>query len=86
VSTDDVASHAEFAREHELPFPLLSDPDAELTHAYGVATHLGMSSRVSFLIDAEGVIRGVFPDVDPGVHADEVLAEATRLGLARTGD
>jgi peroxiredoxin Q/BCP len=86
VSTDDVASHAAFAREHQLPFPLLSDPDEELTEAYGVATHLGMSARVSFLIDAEGVIRAVFPDVDPGVHADQVLAEAMRLQLTRMGD
>jgi peroxiredoxin len=27
VSTDDVASHATFAREHHLTFPLLADPD-----------------------------------------------------------
>jgi peroxiredoxin len=28
VSTDDVASHATFAREHHLTFPLLADPDS----------------------------------------------------------
>lgn len=81
VSTDSPQSHAEFAREHELPFPLLSDPDGELTEAFGVNTHLGYSSRVSFLLDAQGIVRAVFRDVDPGVHADEVLAEAARLGL-----
>jgi peroxiredoxin Q/BCP len=83
VSTDDVASHAEFAREHELPFPLLADEDAKLAEAFGVRTHVGLASRVSFLIDAEGVVRATFRDVDPGVHADEVLAEAARLGLTR---
>jgi peroxiredoxin Q/BCP len=81
VSTDDVASHAAFAEEHELPFPLLSDDDAKLADAFGVKTRLGLTSRVSFLIDGEGVIRATFRDVDPGVHADEVLAEARRLGL-----
>lgn len=84
VSTDSPESHAAFAREHELPFPLLSDEDGALTEAFGVRTHLGMASRVSFLLDASGVIRAVFRDVDPGVHANDVLAEATRLGLVTT--
>lgn len=83
VSTDDVASHAEFAREHEIPFPLLADTDAALAEAFGVRRHLGMASRVTFLIDAEGVVRDVIEDVDPGVHADDVLARLTSLGLTR---
>lgn len=73
VSTDDVASHASFAREHRLPFPLLADPDRAIMGAYGVGRVFGMASRVTFLIDREGVIRRVFPDVDPGVHATQVL-------------
>lgn len=81
VSTDDVASHAKFAEEHELPFPLLADEDAALADAFGVKTRVGLTSRVSFLIDREGVIRATFRDVDPGVHANEVLTEAKRLGL-----
>jgi peroxiredoxin Q/BCP len=83
VSTDDVASHAQFAREHHLPFPLLADEDGKLAAEFGVRTHLGMASRVSFLVDRDGVVRATFGDVDPGVHADEVLAEAARLGLTR---
>jgi peroxiredoxin Q/BCP len=86
VSTDDVESHAEFVREHDLPFPLLSDTDAELTRDFGVETHVGMASRVSFLLDAHGVIRAVFPDVDPGVHADQVLGATRRLGLRASAD
>lgn len=81
VSTQSPESHREFIAEHDLPFPLLSDEDGELTEAFGVNTHLGLASRVSFLIDAEGVVRAVFRDVDPGVHANDVLAEASRLGL-----
>lgn len=85
VSTDDVESHAEFAEEHELPFPLLADTEGELTRAFGVRTRLSMASRVTFVLDAEGVIRAVFRDVDPGVHADEVLGEVARLGLTANG-
>lgn len=74
VSTDDVESHARFAGEHELPFPLLADPSAEVLDRYGVATQLGMAARVTFIIDAEGRIARVFENVDPAVHADRVLA------------
>jgi peroxiredoxin Q/BCP len=73
VSTDDVRSHARFAEEHELPFPLLSDPDGNVLRLYGVPSRLGMAARVTFIIDREGRIARVFPDVDPAVHADEVL-------------
>lgn len=82
VSVDDVASHKKFAEEHSLPFPLLSDTEAQMAEAFGVKTRMGMLPRVSFLIDATGTIRSVYPDVDPGVHASEVLRDVERLGVS----
>jgi peroxiredoxin Q/BCP len=79
VSTDDAASHAEFAKEERLPFPIVADPDKAWVKAFGVSTTLGMASRVSFLIDAAGKVAKVYPNVDPGVHADEVLKDAAAL-------
>lgn len=73
VSTDDVDSHRAFAREHELPFPLLADPEGRIADAYGVDRSLGFVRRVTFVIDGGGVVRRVFEDVDPGVHVEEVL-------------
>ena len=73
VSTDSVASHATFAREHHLPFPLLADTDGDIVRAYGIGRTFGLAARVTYVIDREGVIRRIFPDVDPGVHAAEVL-------------
>jgi peroxiredoxin Q/BCP len=35
--------------------------------------------RVSFLVDHDGRIARVWSEVDPGVHADDVLAEAKRV-------
>lgn len=77
VSEDDSKSHEEFAKEQKLPFPILADSNGEWLRAFGVPSRLGMASRVSFLIDASGKIAKVYPDVDPGVHADEVLKDAT---------
>lgn len=82
VSTNDVASHAEFAAAHNLPFPLLADTDQAMLRAYGVKTTMGFAQRVSILIDADGRVARVWPDVDPGVHATEVLAAAAALPAA----
>ncbi len=79
VSSDDVRAHARFAEEHALPFPLLSDPDGEARARYGVPDLLGMSARVTFVIDRAGVIARVFPAVDPGVHAAEVIEALATL-------
>jgi peroxiredoxin Q/BCP len=62
VSADDAASHRKFAEEW--------------ARAFGVNSTFGMYSRVTFLIDAEGKVSKVYPDVDPGVHAERVLTDA----------
>jgi len=80
VSSDDQASHAKFAAEHKLPFPLLADPEKQWIEAFGVSTTMGMASRVSFLIGPDGKIAKVYPSVDPGVHAEQVLGDAKELG------
>ncbi len=80
VSTDDVISHQRFHDEHGLPFDLLSDPDHVAADAYGVPVRMGgFAERRSFLIDAEGRIAVLWPNVDPGVHVDEVLAAIAAL-------
>jgi len=79
VSSDDQKSHENFAKEEKLPFPILADPDYTWAKAFGVPIRLGMTSRVSFLLDGEGKVAKVYPDVDPAIHADQVLADAGRL-------
>jgi len=76
VSRDSDEVHEEFRAQHALPFPLVSDADGSIAQAYGVPSPLGMSARVSFLVGPDGKIARVWPDVDPGVHAREVLAAA----------
>lgn len=74
VSQDSAEEHQKFRAEHDLPFPLVADEDGSIALAYGVGSTLGMTARVTFLVDANGRIARVWPDVDPAVHADEVLA------------
>jgi peroxiredoxin Q/BCP len=77
VSGGSEASHASFRKEHGLQFPLASDGNGSIAQRYGVATFVGMPSRITFVVNALGKITHVFKDVDPGVHADQVLAAAT---------
>jgi len=79
VSSDSDESHRAFAKEHALPFPLIADEDHAWATAFGVDTTLGMTSRDSFLIAPDGKVAKVYRGVDPGVHADEVLADAKAL-------
>ncbi len=80
VSVDSVASHAAFKRTHSLPFPLLSDPEGKILNAYGVPTSpQGYAARTTFIIDSRGMIRRIFPEVDPAVHVEEVLPVLSQL-------
>jgi peroxiredoxin Q/BCP len=83
VSRDSAQSHAAFLKEHELPFPLVDDEAGTVQAAYGVPSRLGMAARVSFLVDQRGKIARVWPDVDPAVHADEVLHAADELASVK---
>ena len=81
VSPDDGASHSRFTEKFGLPFTLASDPDHATAAAYGSwgpKTFMGRSYegvlRNTFVIDPEGKIARVFPNVKPDGHADEVLA------------
>lgn len=75
VSGDDAVSHRRFATRHQLPFPLLSDGDQALRRAFGVPKTLGLlPSRVTYVIDGDGVIRHVFNNLlDGPAHVREAL-------------
>jgi len=79
ISADDVVSHQRFHDDQRLPFDLLADPENTAANAYGVPVHVGIESRVTFLVDRTGRVARVFPDVDPAIHCDEVLAAIAAL-------
>jgi thioredoxin-dependent peroxiredoxin len=74
VSRDPAPSHEAFLKKYALPFPLVPDPSGAVQKAYRVPSLFpGIAARVTFLVGPDGKIARVFPDVDPGVHAREVL-------------
>ncbi|HVN69139.1 MAG TPA: peroxiredoxin, partial [Candidatus Binatia bacterium] len=68
VSRDSVESHQRFKKKYSIPFALLADTRSELYKA------LGVNARSTFLIDADGTIRKVWPKVNVNDHAEDVLA------------
>lgn len=86
VSRDTVAKHDKFKAKYDLPFTLGSDESGAVTEAYGVWVEKSMYGKKSmgierstFLIDGEGVIRGVWRKVKVPGHVEEVLAAAKGL-------
>ncbi len=75
-SIDSADSHKAFIRKYRLPFPLLLDPGRGIARAYGADNGipiLGLDRRVTYVIGENGLILKVYPSVDPGVHAKQII-------------
>ncbi len=82
VSIDDASKHADFARNHHLPFPLLADKDGQVSARYGSLTNLlgfKLAKRNTFIIDPEGKIERVYEKVDADHHSEQVQADLAQL-------
>jgi peroxiredoxin len=83
ISCDHVYSHAAFARDVQLHFPLLADsqPRGLVARLYGVWREgQGLSARALFVLDRQHVVRfgKTYPDaLNPGV--DELLSTLEAL-------
>lgn len=76
VSRDDVETHRRFIAAHRLQYELVADPAGEMSAAFEVKRLGGLfpvQKRVTYVIDAAGVIRGVFHhELDVDAHVTDV--------------
>jgi len=85
VSPDPVADLRAFADKYGLAFTLLSDPGGEVAQRYGVWIERNgwfFNQRSSVLVDPEGNLARVFPDVKPAEHDELVLGALRELAAA----
>jgi peroxiredoxin Q/BCP len=82
ISKDSVKSHQKFKEKHQLPFTLLSDPEAKVLNAYGVwkekvlyGRKIMGTERTTFLIDEKGIIRKIYAKVKPEGHTQVCLLD-----------
>ncbi len=87
ISKDSDASHAKFAAKYDLAVALGSDADGSVCEAYGTWVEKAMYGkkymgieRATFLIDAAGIVAGIWRKVKVSGHAEAVLAAARALG------
>jgi len=81
VSPDTSSAQLKFKKKFDLPFTLLADHEHAAAEAYGVWKEKSMYGkkymgveRTTFVIDAKGVVKKIFPKVKVEGHAEEVLA------------
>ncbi len=81
VSSDSVEAHRAFAGKHRLSFLLLADAGGALLRAFVVPKSLGlMPGRVTYVIDAQGVVRHTFnSQFFVGRHVAEALEGVREL-------
>lgn len=82
VSADSQKSHQKFVSQHQLPFPVLSDPEKTVITEYGALIEKSMFgkkylgiNRISYLINPTGLIAKLYQKVEPSTHIDEVLKD-----------
>jgi len=73
VSVDDIDSHRSFKEKENLNFTLLADSEKKVTKKYGVLNKFGIASRVTFVIDKQGIVKKIYEKVDPANNYKELL-------------
>jgi peroxiredoxin Q/BCP len=81
ISKDKPQKQGKFREKHELTCGLGADDSSDICEQFGVWVEKSMYgrkymgiARATFLIDANGIIKKVWPKVKVNGHADEVLA------------
>lgn len=80
ISRDSVATHAKFKEKYNLNFPLGADEEGAVCQLYGVWVEKSMFgkkyfgiNRATFLIDEEGIVKHIWPNVSVSSHIKDVL-------------
>jgi peroxiredoxin Q/BCP len=83
INTDKAESHSHFVNKFQLPFPLLSDPQGEVSQLYDTLFKLGpvkFCKRHSFIIDPNGQIAKIYRKVNPKRHSQQIITDLKALG------
>ncbi|KAA2243848.1 peroxiredoxin [Chitinophaga agrisoli] len=74
ISSDNVASHQEFAQHHQLPFTLLADTANQVRQLFGVPKAMMFPGRVTYVVDKQGVVVHQFNSIrEAEKHVSEAL-------------
>ncbi|MCW2119478.1 peroxiredoxin [Flavobacterium sp. 7A] len=83
VSSDNQQSHRDFSKKYKLPFVLLSDENQKIKKQFGVSSQFFglLSSRITFVIDENGIIQMIFDSVLGKAHITKALKKVKELAI-----
>ena len=83
VSSDGSSAHQKFAKQHHLPFILLSDSRKQLRKLFGVPNDLMglIPGRVTYVIDKEGIVQLIFDSMSGPIHIQKALECIRKITL-----
>jgi thioredoxin-dependent peroxiredoxin len=80
ISKDSPEAQRRWKEKYELPFPLLSDPDAKVQQAWGAWGEKNLygktvegTLRTTVLVGPDGKVERIFPKVKVEGHVADVL-------------
>ena len=79
ISKDTVETHLKFKEKHDLPFELLADVQGQVAKQYkAVVPVVGMLRRVTYLLDSNHRVRGVYENMfNARKHLEAMIQKAT---------
>lgn len=83
ISRDNIDTHHEFRKAHNIPFELLSDIDGAVAKAYDATVPLiNFTRRITYLLDKQHTIVAVYENLfGAKKHIDEMISQVkTRKG------
>ena len=83
ASVDSVEKNTEFAKEYELDFPVLADPEKTMTQAFGVLSDRGFANRWTYYIDAQGIVVKIDKSTNPSSAGNDLADSMADLGFPR---
>jgi len=85
ISASPTETHVAFRATHKLPFILLSDVDGKAREAFGIGKTLGVSDRVTYVVDRDGLVRFAFESLlRVQKHITDALEMVQELERQRT--
>mgnify|MGYP002636956861 FL=1 len=83
ASVDTLEDNTAFAEEHAAGFPILADPEKEMTSDYGVLMSAGFANRWTYYIGADGTILKIDKETKPATAGKDLTRTMEELGFPK---
>ena len=83
ASVDPAKKNADFAKSLELDYPILSDPQRDLSKKLGCLNSRGFTNRWTYYVGVDGKILHIDRSVKTATHGRDIAAKLESLGISR---